>query len=79
MPRFAWFRVRFGRFKPILVLRVDIRECLDFLSDRLLEDRAIAERRTIAAMAWGLLANLTYYGSYAWIVLRTVAGRHVVK
>ena len=37
-----------------------------------LEDRAIAERRTIAGLGWGLLSNLVYYGSYAWIVLRTV-------
>ncbi len=39
-----------------------------------LEDRAIAERRTAAGLAWGMLSNLVYYGSYAWIVLRTVAG-----
>jgi ATP-binding cassette subfamily B protein len=39
-----------------------------------LEDRAIAERRTIAGLGWGMLSNLTYYGSYAWIVLRTIAG-----
>ena len=39
-----------------------------------LEDRAIAERRTIAGLGWGLLSNLAYYGSYAWIVLRTIAG-----
>ncbi len=39
-----------------------------------LEDRAIAERRTIAGLGWGMLSNLVYYASYAWIVLRTVAG-----
>ena len=39
-----------------------------------LEDRAIAERRTMAGLGWGLLSNLAYYGSYAWIVLRTIAG-----
>jgi ATP-binding cassette, subfamily B, bacterial len=39
-----------------------------------LEDRAIAERRTVAGLGWGLLTNLVYYGSYAWIVLRTVSG-----
>lgn len=39
-----------------------------------LEDRAIAEKRTIAGLGWGTLSNLVYYGSYAWIVLRTVAG-----
>ncbi len=40
-----------------------------------LEDLAIAQRRTLAGLGWGLLSNLAYYGSYAWIVLRTVAGR----
>jgi len=39
-----------------------------------LEDRAIAEKRSIAGFGWGMLSNLVYYGSYAWIVLRTVAG-----
>ena len=40
-----------------------------------LEDRAIAERRTVAGLGWGMLTNLAYYGSYAWIVLRTIAGQ----
>jgi ATP-binding cassette subfamily B protein len=39
-----------------------------------LEDRAIAKQRTIAGLGWGMLSNLAYYGSYAWIVLRTIAG-----
>ncbi len=39
-----------------------------------LEDRAIAERRTAAGLGWGILSSLVYYASYAWIVLRTVAG-----
>ena len=39
-----------------------------------LEDRAIAERRTLAGLGWGMLSNLAYYGSYAWIVLRMVGG-----
>ena len=38
------------------------------------EDRAIAQKRTIAGLGWGMLSSLVYYGSYAWIVLRTVAG-----
>jgi ATP-binding cassette, subfamily B, bacterial len=38
------------------------------------EDRAIAERRMAAGLGWGLLSSLAYYGSYAWIVLRTVTG-----
>ena len=36
------------------------------------EDRAIAERRTIAGLGWGLLANVAYYGSYAWIAVRAI-------
>lgn len=39
-----------------------------------LEDKAIAEKRTMAGLGWGLLSSLAYYGSYAWIVLRTIAG-----
>jgi ATP-binding cassette subfamily B protein len=39
-----------------------------------LEDKAIAEKRTMAGLGWGLLSNVAYYGSYAWIVLRTIAG-----
>ncbi len=39
-----------------------------------LEDRAIAEKRTWAGLGWGMLSNVVYYGGYAWIVLRTVAG-----
>lgn len=38
------------------------------------EDRAIAERRTLAGLGWGMLSNVVYYASYAWIVLRTVTG-----
>ncbi len=39
-----------------------------------LEDLAIAQRRIIAGLGWGMLSNLAYYGSYAWIVLRAIAG-----
>lgn len=38
------------------------------------EDRAIAERRTMAGLGWGLVSSLAYYGSYGWIVLRTIIG-----
>ncbi len=38
------------------------------------EDQAIAQRRSLASMGWGLLATLTYYGAYAWIVWRAVEG-----
>lgn len=38
------------------------------------EDRAIATRRTLASLGWGLLSTLSYYASYAWIIWRAVAG-----
>ena len=38
------------------------------------EDQAIAQKRSLASLGWGLLATLTYYGAYAWIVWRTLAG-----
>ncbi len=37
------------------------------------EDRAIAIKRTVASVAWGLLSTLSYYGSYAWIIVRAVS------
>lgn len=36
------------------------------------EDQAIAIRRSAASMGLGLIATLSYYGSYAWIVWRAV-------
>jgi ATP-binding cassette subfamily B protein len=38
------------------------------------EDRVIAVRRMAASLGWGLLSNLSYYASYAWIIWRAVAG-----
>lgn len=38
------------------------------------EDQNIAQKRSLASLGWGLLATLTYYGAYAWIVWRTLAG-----
>ncbi len=38
------------------------------------EDRQIAKQRSFAGVGWGLVSNLGYYGSYAWIVMRTIAG-----
>jgi ATP-binding cassette subfamily B protein len=38
------------------------------------EDQAIAQGRSLASVGWGLLATLSYYGSYAWIVWRAVGG-----
>jgi ATP-binding cassette subfamily B protein len=36
------------------------------------EDQAIAGRRSLASLGWGLVATLSYYGAYAWIVWRAV-------
>ncbi|PKO14636.1 MAG: ABC transporter permease [Chloroflexi bacterium HGW-Chloroflexi-10] len=58
----------FGLGEPLL------KRYQTLFSQFFLEDRAIAERRTIAGLGWGMLSTLTYYGSYAWIVLRTIAG-----
>lgn len=58
----------FGLGKPLL------RRYQELFTRFYQEDRAIAERRTMAGLGWGLLSNLAYYGSYAWIVLRAVAG-----
>ncbi len=37
------------------------------------EDVALARKRTTAGFFWGLLSNLAYYGSYAWVIFRTIA------
>jgi ATP-binding cassette subfamily B protein len=58
----------FGLGKPLL------KRYQELFTRFYLEDRAIAERRTVAGLGWGMLSSLTYYGSYAWIVLRTVSG-----
>lgn len=38
------------------------------------EDTDLARRRSLISLGWGLLANLSYYGAYAWIVFVTIAG-----
>jgi len=38
------------------------------------EDQAIAQKRSLASFGWGLLATLTYYFSYAWIVWNAISG-----
>ena len=38
------------------------------------EDRAIAWRRSMASLGWGMLTSLSYYAAYAWIVFRAVSG-----
>ncbi|NLE83153.1 MAG: ABC transporter ATP-binding protein, partial [Chloroflexi bacterium] len=36
------------------------------------EDASIARRNTFASLAWGMLSNLAYYGSYIWVIVRTI-------
>jgi len=38
------------------------------------EDQSIAQRRSLASLGWGLLATVTYYAAYFWIVLQTIEG-----
>ena len=38
------------------------------------EDQDLAQKRSLASFGWGLLATLSYYFSYGWIVFRTVEG-----
>jgi ATP-binding cassette subfamily B protein len=38
------------------------------------EDRSLAFRRAVAGFSLGLIATMGFYGSYAWIVWRTVQG-----
>ncbi len=38
------------------------------------EDAALARRRILISMAWGLLGTVSYYGAYAWAVFRTLQG-----
>jgi len=38
------------------------------------EDSKLAWKRSWASLAWGLLGTLSYYGCYAWVVFRTLAG-----
>ncbi len=38
------------------------------------EDEALARRRSILSMLWGMLTTASYYGAYAWIVWRAIGG-----
>ena len=38
------------------------------------QDQKIAQARSLASVGLGLLATLSYYGAYAWIVWRAVSG-----
>lgn len=37
------------------------------------EDRALARKKTFASLLWGMLSTAAYYGSYAWVILRTLS------
>ena len=36
------------------------------------EDKAINQRSTFSSLLWGLLGTVAYYGSYAWVIMRTI-------
>jgi len=36
------------------------------------EDMTIARKRTLAGLGWGVLSSLVYYGSYVWVIYRTI-------
>jgi ATP-binding cassette subfamily B protein len=38
------------------------------------EDQTLAQKRSFASFGWGLLATLSYYFAYAWIVFRAIGG-----
>jgi ATP-binding cassette subfamily B protein len=38
------------------------------------EDQALAQKRSLASFGWGLLASLSYYFAYAWIIFETIGG-----
>ena len=58
----------FGLGEPLL------RKYQALLQKAIKEDQDIAVRRSAASVGWGLIATLTYYAAYAWIIYRTAAG-----
>ncbi len=58
----------FGLGEPLL------RKYQALLQKAIQEDQDIAVRRSLASVGWGLIATLTYYVAYAWIIFRTAAG-----
>lgn len=38
------------------------------------EDAALARERSVISVLWGMLSTASFYGAYAWVVWRTVAG-----
>lgn len=58
----------FGLGKPLLV------RYLDFFWKWYHEDTALAKRRSIISLLFGLVATAAYYGAYAWIVYQAAGG-----
>jgi ATP-binding cassette subfamily B protein len=56
----------FGLGEPLL------QRYQDFFWKFFKEDTALARRRSIISMLWGLLASASFYAAYAWIVWRTL-------
>ncbi len=42
------------------------------------EDAVMARKRSAISLFFGLLANVAYYGAYAWVVWRAVIGVHTL-
>lgn len=38
------------------------------------EDEALARRRSLISLLWGMVSTGSYYGAYAWIVFEAIAG-----
>lgn len=58
----------FGLGKPLLKRYEDI------FWEFNLEDETLAKKRSTISILWSILATLSYYGAYAWIVWITVQG-----
>jgi ATP-binding cassette subfamily B protein len=58
----------FGLGEPLLTRYTGL------FSKFLKEDQSIARRRSLASLGWGLVATVSYYLAYAWIVWRAVSG-----
>ena len=59
----------FGLGEPLL------RQYRDMMEKVIREDEDIAVKRSLASVGWGLLATVSYYGAYAWIIFRTAGGQ----
>lgn len=58
----------FGLGEPLL------KRYEDLFWEFYLQDEALARRRSLVSILWGLLATGSYYGAYAWIVWITIGG-----